>query len=256
MFQLVERLLLRAEVARLFNLQNFFRAETPLARWDNYRRFRQRSAIQAIPVRVEEFVKGVRDPSPDELNKFFAENKNRLADPNSPEVGLRTPARASFQLAYIDIERLVSSFKPRIENKAISEYYEKNKHLFEKSKLPAINTTPAIDPTPSSGDTKQLTPSRRMQRHPSRMLPQRACGTRGTVENGTGQVRANEIGSDKVGSTKGRSSEDRSSEDRSSEDRSSEDRSSAAEPAKSEPAAPKPTRPRSKALSFAMVCCQ
>lgn len=180
-FDLIKRLLMRAEVSRLFNLQNFFTAETPLARWDNYRRFRQRSAIQAIPVRVEEFVKGVREPSPDELSKFFEENKNRFADANSPEVGLRTPTRASFQLAYIDIDRLVSSFKPRIENKAISEYYEKNKFRFEKSKLPAVNTSPAIDPPakqddtkPAEGETKPMPATEPAKTEPAKTEPAKA----------------------------------------------------------------------------------
>jgi hypothetical protein len=170
LFQLIKRMLTRVEVLRLFSPQNVFEAETPLARWENYRRIRQRSSIQAIPVRVADFVDGVREPKPEELNAFFEANKNRLADANSPEVGLRTPTRASFQLAYINMDRLVSSFKPRIENKAISDYYEKNKYQFQKSKLPTIESEKTTEPMP--GDTKPADPTSPETKTPETKTPE------------------------------------------------------------------------------------
>ena len=109
---------MRGEVYRLFTVQNFFSEETPLARWENYLRIRQRASIQAIPVRVADFVKDVPEPKPEQLTAFFEANKNRLPDPNSPEVGLRTPVRASYQLAFVNMDQMISSYKPRIDNKA------------------------------------------------------------------------------------------------------------------------------------------
>jgi hypothetical protein len=178
MFQLVQRMLLRNEVLQLFDPQNITAAQTPLARWDNYRRIRQRSAIQAIPVRVADFVAGVREPSPEELNAFFEANKNRLPDVNSPEVGLRTPVRASFQLAYINMDRLVSSFKPRIENKAVSDYYEKNKDQFQKSKLPSTESEKTTEP--KAGEAKPADPMTPETKTPETKTPETNPAETGT----------------------------------------------------------------------------
>jgi hypothetical protein len=180
LFELVKRMFARQEVVQIFSLENVFTAATPLARWDDYRRIRQRASIQAIPVNVSDFVATVRNPTEDELQKFFAATKDRLPNPNSAEVGLRTPTRASFQLAHLNMERLVSSFKPRIENKAITDYYEKNKATrYVKPKLPAVDPAkPAVDPatpmTPANPEGKEPAKAEAPKTEPAKSEPAKA----------------------------------------------------------------------------------
>ena len=164
MFALLQQLIRRQEVRQLLNPVNYFAAETPLARWEAYRRTQQRAAIQAIPVPVSEFVENVRQPKADEIAVFFEAYKDRLANPNSAEPGFRLPNRATFQVASIDSERLVNAFKPRIDNKAISDFYEQKKvQLFQKkqeepkkSEETKADPTAPMTPEAKPGETKPM----------------------------------------------------------------------------------------------------
>ncbi|MGC4002159.1 MAG: hypothetical protein QM811_03015 [Pirellulales bacterium] len=162
-FEMLRQALLRNRTMQVVGLYSTMQGEPPLARFDSYNMLHRRAQVQVIPVKVDDFVAQVKDPTDDQLKTFFAAHKDALPNPDSAEVGLRTPDRVTLQVFTVNDETLVDGLKPKISNKEIADYYEKNKDQFyRKGKLPPVpgeeKPAPTTDESKSdetkSGDAK------------------------------------------------------------------------------------------------------
>lgn len=128
----------------------------PAQRWDLYQRLNRRARIEAIGLKVADFVKDVADPDDRTLAAFFDKHKADYWEPGSSEPGFHRPKRAQFE--YLKAERN-AFFKPEAISQAdVETHYEKFKdtrYLYsgaetEPEQEPA-DQEPAADAPP--GDT-------------------------------------------------------------------------------------------------------
>lgn len=132
--------------------------ETPAERWDFYSRLNRRLSVQVMPIRVEDFVGQVAEPTERELSAFYEQYKDRVPASEfvqgrmlaSPTPGFKQPFRAEFQFveAVHDqfVERILTEDKFTAEE--IQKYYDQNKEFrFIERELPSLDDEPAGDGT-------------------------------------------------------------------------------------------------------------
>jgi hypothetical protein len=109
---------------------------TPAQRWDYYRRQKQQATVEAVPVRVEDFIGEVSDPPDEELRAFFDAHKDREPNPESPVPGFRVPKKAAFEVV---IAKFSDFLDPdSVTEEEIKERYEQFKdtrYLWNESRL-------------------------------------------------------------------------------------------------------------------------
>lgn len=119
-------------------------AWTPAERWRLFQRVHRQINAEVLAVPVAAFTDKVPTPSDAELQRFFAQYKDRLADPLSPTPGFTQPLRASFQFVVADYNAMVEKARETITDEDIQTYYDQNKALFPN---PARNEiAPLEDP--------------------------------------------------------------------------------------------------------------
>jgi hypothetical protein len=124
---------LRPELqARWLQNQFFYgvSAWTPAERWRLFQRLHRQINAEVLAVPVAAFTDKVPTPSDAELQRFFAQYQNRLADPLSPTPGFTQPQRANFQFVVADYNAMVEKARETITDEDIQNYYEQNKSLF------------------------------------------------------------------------------------------------------------------------------
>ncbi len=105
-------------------------AWTPAERWRLFQRVHRQIEAEVLAVPVSAFTDKVPTPSDAELQRFFAQYQNFMADPLSPTPGFTQPQRASFQYVVADYNAMVEKVRETITDEEIQEYYDKNKSLF------------------------------------------------------------------------------------------------------------------------------
>jgi hypothetical protein len=116
---------------------------TPSQRWDSFLRLNRIAKIEAVPVKVEPFVKDVPDPSEAEVRAFFDENKDRDEDPTSIQVGFNQPHKVNIQ--YFKIEPETSLNLDAVTEEQIKAEYEATKETY-KEEAPAETPKPTGQP--------------------------------------------------------------------------------------------------------------
>lgn len=137
LFAILQDELLALRLRELFNETNppnqlnwYSRTVPPGQRWDYFKRLNQFASIEAAVVPVDQYLnsKEMEPASDEQLKKFFEENKERVALPESPEPGFRQPRRASLQ--YLKAEE--SKFLAAVSEAEVKEQYEKDKERYDK----------------------------------------------------------------------------------------------------------------------------
>ncbi len=108
---------------------------SPGERWNYFKRLHQQAMIEVAVLAPKDYVKEVKDPSADELKKFFEEHKEVESSPESPAPGFRVPRKVNVQYLEADPERyesLITDAEIDAELKKHPEKYARNKEDFEK----------------------------------------------------------------------------------------------------------------------------
>ena len=87
-------------------------ATTPAQRWDYFTRLKQEATIEALPIRVADYIGQVEDPDEETLKAFFEQHRNDYDLSTSPTPGFRQPERVNvryFRLVPSQIEKSVSA---------------------------------------------------------------------------------------------------------------------------------------------------
>lgn len=127
---------LRDEIAaRMAAEMTFPRAvATPQQRWEAFRKVNVKNSIEATTIPVEAFVKGIADPTDEDLRSFFEKHAETFPTAKG-EPGFRQPTRAKLAYLEADYETIEAKVTPPTDEE-VAEYYEKNKEFF-------IDRTPA-----------------------------------------------------------------------------------------------------------------
>jgi hypothetical protein len=133
----------------------------PAQRWELFRRLRQTATAEVLPIKVEDFVGQVPEPSTAELQAFFEEYKDKPAIPGSPDPGFYQEVKAQFQYAKADLEALMKVAESTVTEAEVVEYYEKNKQRFPYTDAdpPAEEEEKKDDAAPAEGQPAADTPA-------------------------------------------------------------------------------------------------
>lgn len=112
----------------------------PAQRWELFRRLRQTATAEVLPVKVEDFMGQVPEPTTAELQALFEEYKDKPAHPGSPDPGFYQQVTAQFQYAKADFETLMKVAEASVTEAEIAEFYEKNKQL-----IPYTDADPPVE---------------------------------------------------------------------------------------------------------------
>lgn len=148
--------LLREEMAaRMAAEMTFPRSTTtPQQRWQDFRKFNVKHAIEATSIPVEAFTKSIPDPSDSDLRTFFKDHAEKY--PNAKgEPGFRQPARARLAYLEADFETIEAKVTPPTDEE-VEKYYEDNKEFFIDRTPPKTekkeDATEGDDPKKPDGD--------------------------------------------------------------------------------------------------------
>ena len=98
---------------------------TTSEKWAAFCRMNKMASIEALPVKVEDFLAKIGEPSEKQIRQFFAQYKDKDADLEKAEPGLKQPKR-------IKVEYCVANPSAFIDEKAVTE--EQIKEEYEKTK--------------------------------------------------------------------------------------------------------------------------
>ena len=120
---------LLAEIAnqiRIMNVRNLpTTAEaTPLDVFDAYRDQNEKVSAFAVPVRVEEFVSKVGEPSANEIRAIYEAGKDRLPDSASPLPGFLVPQKVRYEIVTADVPTRTEAIRPSLTVEEMREYYD------------------------------------------------------------------------------------------------------------------------------------
>lgn len=126
-------------------------AATPAKRWDWFQRMYRQVTTEVAAVSVDAFVDQISNPNDSQLRKFFEENKDKVFNPFSPEIGFKVPHQLAFQyVKAVPGEELLAS----ISQEEIEKFYEENKlMMFRKPVEPLGGTRPIF---PGAGGRQTL----------------------------------------------------------------------------------------------------
>jgi hypothetical protein len=129
---------------------------TPLDVFHAYRDQNERVSVQAVAVRVAEFLKQVPNPTEAEVRAFFDRSKGRLTDATSSAPGFLRPHQVQVESLGLDGTALEGRFRTELTEAELREAYELHKPDFA---LPAL---PRLPDDLFAGDPKaSLTPPRK-----------------------------------------------------------------------------------------------
>jgi len=130
------------------------RAAPPSRAIASFARFKREVAVEAVPLKVADFVKKVADPSEKELKKLYEEYKTVANDPLSPEPGFRRRYKATFHYFMADPEAFLERASKNVTEEEIEAYYKENKEIrfrerdidFDDLEFPPSDEPPADEP--------------------------------------------------------------------------------------------------------------
>ncbi|MEX0938066.1 MAG: hypothetical protein WDZ59_09415 [Pirellulales bacterium] len=124
----------------------------PAARWTQWLRVNDRVVAELVPVRAEDYLDEVSDPTDAQVQEFFEQYNQFEPRPDvaqgtelpSPTPAFRVPRRVELKAVKADIETFIDQIAADISEEQIATYYENNKYLFERASL-LEDETPAGD---------------------------------------------------------------------------------------------------------------
>ncbi len=117
---------------------------TPGQRWDYFRRLERFATVEVVPVPVGDYVSKVtQKPDNATLEEFFDENKNRIANPDSPKWGFRRPKKVSLRYFKADVEKFLDA--DAVTDEEVTKYYEDNRELYDQWAKVLSTVAPADD---------------------------------------------------------------------------------------------------------------
>mgnify|MGYP005836634063 FL=1 len=150
LMELLRQELLALRLTELFDVS--LAALTPADRWAYFLRLNREASIEALPVRVAEFVDHVEAPDEATLRAFFDKHREKLALPTSPEPGFREPHRIAVE--YLKAERDKLADVEAVTEAEIRQYYEENKEFYREEPEPPAPKPPAETPKPAAETAK------------------------------------------------------------------------------------------------------
>ena len=97
-------------------------------RLDSFCRMNQRANVEFFPVKVEDFVGKVSEPSEAEIKKFFEEYKDKDAVLNSAEPGLRQPQKIALEYCFGSYAKFMDA--AAITDEDVQKNYDENKENY------------------------------------------------------------------------------------------------------------------------------
>jgi len=109
-------------------------AQTPAQRWNQFCMFQRQAVVEVVPLPVSRYAAEIADPDDAALRKFFEENKDKPAQPDSPEPGLKEPQRFKLRYLKVDFEKFAAE---AVSDQEVLEQYEKERAKYDKLDKPA-----------------------------------------------------------------------------------------------------------------------
>ncbi len=122
---------------------------TPAQRWDYFKRINRRVTAQLVPVKVEDFIDQVPEPTDKQLKAFYEEHKETVVSPRRPEIGFYLPNRAEFEYLKADLAMLLERAKEKVTEEQIKQHFEENKKSFRQQSAPAPFSDSRSDDLPA-----------------------------------------------------------------------------------------------------------
>lgn len=118
-----------------------FRTILPEERWEDWKKVNERIVLEAGPVKTEDFIDEVPEPTEEELETFFADYRERQAQPDllrgygnielpSPTPGFAVPPRVRITYLKADFNTVVDSLLDEVTDEEVAAFYEANKESF------------------------------------------------------------------------------------------------------------------------------
>ena len=126
LFNALNGYLLREKLVEVLGAS--WNASTTGERLDSFCRMNQRANVELFPVKVEEFVGKVSDPSDAEVNAFFEEYKDKDAVISSSEPGLRQPQKIALEYCFGSFAKFMDA--SAISDADVEKNYNENKENY------------------------------------------------------------------------------------------------------------------------------
>lgn len=97
---------------------------TPLDVFRAYRDQNEKVSAYAVPVRAEEFVAKVPDPTDAQVRELYEAGKNVLPNPTSPAPGFLVPQQVKFEMVTADVAALAAKVRPTLAAEELREAYK------------------------------------------------------------------------------------------------------------------------------------
>ena len=79
----------------------------PAERLGYFEQLNLKADAQVLPVKAEQFLKDVPQPSDEQLEAFFELHQNQLPQPNSPEPGFKQPVKVAFEYFKANLDKFI-----------------------------------------------------------------------------------------------------------------------------------------------------
>jgi hypothetical protein len=130
---------------------------TPLDVLQAYRDRYETVSAKAVAFPAEDYLKDVREPSPQEIQAYYDRYKNTLPDPTRDTPGFKIPRLVQLNYITIDGEALARDFRAQLTTEELKNYYEKRKGEFTLPPLMNLPTDlfegdPSLTPPPAKAE--------------------------------------------------------------------------------------------------------
>ena len=126
LFNALNGYLLREKLVEVLGAS--WNASTTGERLDSFCRMNQRASVEFFPVKVEDFVGEVNDPSDAEVKAFFEQYKDKDAEIASSEPGLRQPQKIALEYCFGSYAKFMDA--AAITDEDVQKNYDENKENY------------------------------------------------------------------------------------------------------------------------------
>lgn len=128
-------------------------ASTPAQRYEAFCRLNRQAAVELAALSVDKFLGQVPEPAEQAVAELFAEHKDQLQQPGSPEPGFREPYRATIEYIRADLDKFVDA--KSVTDAEIEKYYNENKDNYRQPELPALDEKKASEPEKKAAEPEK-----------------------------------------------------------------------------------------------------
>ena len=135
---------------------NEYTGVSPEQRWEYFQRLNRAVSIEALPVKVADFVGQVSTPDDNQLQTLYEQHKHDVARRESPTPGFHEPAQGKFQYFKASYEPYLDEIE--VPPAEIYDTYEEERESTHRLSTPAALSGLAPDSFPSSPGADQTAP--------------------------------------------------------------------------------------------------